>query len=64
VVNTKTVVKPKQGGDSFAIRKLSRSGKTRYLSVGTILPNEWEAVKVFTVEVNRGYVTLRIEPIL
>lgn len=59
----KLPVKSRKGTEPFDIRKLSRSGKTRYLSVGTILPLEWQAVKVFTMEVKRDYCILRIEPI-
>jgi len=45
------------------IRKLTKSGATRYLSVGTILPPEWVEVKVVVEEQSNRGVLLRIEPI-
>jgi len=32
---------------SFFLRKLTKAGGARYLSVGKILPPDWEAVKVY-----------------
>lgn len=47
----------------YHIRKLARSGNSRYLSVGKILPADWVAVKVFVVSQDRGVATLRLEQI-
>ena len=43
------------------IRKLTKSGSSRYLSVGTILPEGWEAVKVFVIEQTEDVCVLRLE---
>jgi len=44
-------------------RKLTKSGSTRYLSVGTILPSDWVNVKVIVLHAGYSNFTLRIEPI-
>ena len=54
--------KPK-GSTTFYLRTLSKSGGTRYLSVGTILPPEWQHVKVFVLEQNSNKITLLLERI-
>jgi len=50
--------------DSFVLRKLSKAGAARYLSIGTILPKEWEAVKVYVVSQDATTYVLRLEQIL
>ena len=47
----------------FTIKKIAKSGSSRYLSVGTILPPDWEAVKVFVEKINGGVCILRLEQI-
>ena len=47
----------------FSVKKLARSGNTRYLSVGTLLPPSWEVVKVFVVKLDGGVCILRLEQI-
>lgn len=47
----------------FTIRKLAKSGNTRYLSLGSILPTDWVAVKVFVVSMKDGICLLRLEQI-
>jgi len=44
-------------------RKLTKSGSTRYLSVGTILPPDWENVIVKVLAQGEDGYLLRIEPI-
>lgn len=59
-------MKEKQGGvaeakqSSFDLRKLTKSGASRYLSVSTILPKDWIAVKVYVLEATEGSVTLKL----
>jgi len=45
----------------FHLRKLARSGISRYLSVGTLLPIEWEAVKVYIDKQDSSTCVLRLE---
>lgn len=45
----------------FYLRKLTKSGASRYLSIGKILPSEWDAVKVFVVEITGEVCVLRLE---
>lgn len=59
-----------EGGDymekvskPFTIRKLSRSGNSRSMSIGTILPASWIAVKVIILRSSEGVVELRLEQI-
>ena len=47
----------------FAIRKLSKSGNTRSMSIGTILPPDWVAVKVIILKSGEGVVYLMLEQI-
>lgn len=48
---------------SLFLRKVTKSGKTRYLSVAAILPSDWENVKVQIVTLTSGGCTLKITPI-
>lgn len=61
-MNTKVTLASRKGG-VFYIRKLAKSGNSRYLSVGSILPKEWLAVKVFVVEATHDHWVLRLEAI-
>lgn len=45
----------------FVVRKLARSGHTRYLSVGTILPDHWDTVKVIVDHIDTDKCTLKLE---
>ena len=47
----------------FTIRKLAKSGNSRYISVGKILPMEWEAVKIVVERIDKGVCILRLEQI-
>lgn len=47
----------------FSVRKIAKSGNTRYLSVGSILPPEWEVVKVTVLKIEGGVCVLRLEQI-
>ena len=51
-------VKP---NSSYFIRTLSKSGRTRYLSVGKIFPADWEVVKVIVKAQSASVCILRIE---
>ena len=48
---------------SFWIRKLTKSGGTKYLSITTILPSTWQAVKIKAIVESDEVYVLRIEPI-
>ena len=45
------------------IRKLTKSGNTRYLSIGTIIPAEWENIKIVVEEQSKDVCILKLEPI-
>lgn len=45
----------------YLIRKLSRSGNTRYLSLGAVLPQSWEVVKVSVDKLEDRVCILRLE---
>ena len=47
----------------FTIRKIAKSGSSRYLSIGTLLPSDWVAVKVFIEKLDGGVCVLRLEQI-
>jgi len=32
---------------TFFVRKMTKAGSSRYLSVGKILPPDWEAIKIY-----------------
>lgn len=44
----------------FYVRTLARSGGTRYLSLGAILPKEWEVVKIYVEGQSPNSCLLRI----
>ena len=48
---------------SYLLRRIAKSGNSRYLSVGTIVPKEWEVVKVYVVESRYDRCILRLEAI-
>ena len=47
----------------FHVRKLTKSGNSRYLSVGAFLPLHWINVKVVIEELSGDSCLLRLEPI-
>ncbi len=53
-------VKPKRS-NSFYSRKIGKAGGTRTLSVGNILPKDWQVVKVTVKEFSDRECLLRIE---
>ena len=57
------VITEKVDTQPFYLRKLAKSGSSRYLSVGTILPKDWEAVKVYVVYLDSQKCILEILPI-
>lgn len=44
----------------FKLRKVAKSGGSRYLSVSNIIPLEWQAVKVYVIEGNKDYCVLKL----
>ena len=48
---------------SFVIRKLASSGSSRYISTNKLVPKDWEAVKVYVVELKGDYCVLRLQKI-
>lgn len=53
-------VKEKLQDKSFYLRKLTKAGGARYLSVGKILPLDWQAVKVYVGTPTDGSITLKL----
>ena len=47
----------------FYIRKLGRSGNSRTISVSSILPQHWLAVKITVVKTAEGVRELRVQEI-
>jgi len=47
----------------FFVRKLTRSGNSRSISVGTILPLDWVAVKLTVLKIDKGVREIRLEQI-
>lgn len=47
----------------YFIRKLAKSGSSRYLSISTILPKDWEAVKIYVESLSPDGCLLKIIPI-
>jgi hypothetical protein len=47
----------------YFIRKLAKSGSSRYLSISTILPKDWEAVKIYVENLSPDGCLLKIIPI-
>lgn len=48
----------------YHLRKLTKSGSARYLSVGKLLPKEWEVVKVYVITHDNDTITLQLERLL
>jgi len=48
---------------TFTIRKIAKSGNSRYLSINNLVPPEWVAVKVYVTEVRGGVCILKLEQI-
>lgn len=59
---TKLPKAPKLSPPLFT-RKLTKTGNTRYLSVGAILPPDWIDVKIVVVEQANDHFILNIYPI-
>jgi len=49
-----------QAARQFYIRRLTKSGASRYLSIGTLLPLDWQAVKVYVEQLDKGICVLRL----
>lgn len=49
-----------QGSQQFWVRKLTKAGGSRYLSVGTLLPADWQIVKVYLEQQGEGVCVLRL----
>jgi len=47
----------------FTIRKIARSGNSRYLSISNLIPPDWIAVKVFLEKQEGGVCILKLEQI-
>jgi len=45
---------------SFILRKVARSGSSRYISVNKLLPDNWQAVKVYVIEITGDYCVLKL----
>ena len=45
---------------SFYLRKLTKAGGARYLSVGRILPPDWQAVKIYVSSPTNESIVLRL----
>lgn len=58
--HTKREVKPSK---QFVVRKLAKSGASRYLAIGTIFPQDWLNVKVVVEAMTNEGCILRITPI-
>ncbi len=57
-MTSKPEAKKEPLGQNFYIRRLNKAGGSRYLSVGKILPVDWEAVKVYVRDLPGGWVEL------
>lgn len=49
-----------KASQQFQLRKLTKAGSSRYLSVGKILPTDWQAVKVYVERLDSGVCVLRL----
>ena len=47
----------------FTIRKIARSGNSRYLSISNLVPLDWIAVKVYSQVREGGICILKLEQI-
>ena len=59
----KTVTAPTKGR-TFYDRKVQRSGYTRLISVGKIIPKDWRYVRLLPIEKGETYVEVRIIKLL
>lgn len=59
-MTTKAEAKQGKGGEVLYVRKLNKAGGSRYLSVGKILPPDWEVVKVYVNHSLGGAIVLRL----
>ena len=48
---------------TFTIRKIAKSGNSKYLSISNIVPDGWVAVKVYVEKVEGGVCILKLEQI-
>ena len=60
---TEKVNKPLVESKPFFVRKLTKAGGSKYLSIGSILPTDWEACKVIVERLDGGVYILRLEQI-
>jgi len=47
----------------FTIRKIAKSGNSKYLSISNIVPDDWIAVKVFTEKLEGDCIIIKLEQI-
>jgi len=59
---TQVVNKP-QVSRPFFVRKLTKAGGSRYLSITNILPKEWTAVKISVESLDKETCLLKLEKI-
>jgi len=52
-----------QASEVFTIRKIAKSGNSRYLSISNLVPPDWIAVKVFVTKIEGGVCVLKLEQI-
>ncbi len=50
----------KGSAQQFWIRKLTKAGGSRYLSIGTLIPTDWQVVKVYLEKQTEGVCVLRL----
>ena len=62
-MNSAKVKVQRQVVSGYYIRKLAKSGNSRYIAVTNILPRDWEAVKVYVEQLSSEDALLRIVPI-
>lgn len=44
----------------FLLRKVAKSGSSRYISVNKLVPNDWQAVKAYVIESKGDYCVLKL----
>jgi len=47
----------------FRVYTLTKSGSTRYLNIGTVLPKDWVVVKLTLEKLEAGVAILKLEQI-
>ena len=62
-MNKPKVVVTTKPTPTFHVRKLTKSGSSRYLSIGTIIPIDWTAVKMTVEKLEGGICILKLEQI-